>query len=337
MSDVIRDRIGTLRGQIDAALRDVITGLERPAVLEFPSYPNVGDSAIWLGQLKYLFDRAGCVPYRTADMYSYSRDRLSTQVGVDSVLISGGGSLGDLWKWTLEAKIRVLDDFAELPVVQLPQSMHFVDPTRFEEYRRAVSRHRAFTLLVRDQASFELAREKLDCEVRLCPDMALWLDLKRRRRPQHDVVYLLRTDKEAGSERPAQNISRYGDVVVFDWLREPSSPTIAAERLMTGAITRYPRRLAFLETLLNFWRNRVADLRLRRGCALLSSGKVVVTDRLHGHILCVLLGIPHVLLDNSYGKLQRFYDCWTSDCADARFATSIEEAIDIARGLVRTH
>ncbi|WP_276524270.1 polysaccharide pyruvyl transferase family protein, partial [Enterobacter hormaechei] len=46
-----------------------------------------------------------------------------------------------------------------------------------------------------------------------------------------------------------------------------------------------------------------ARRRVERGLRLLSRGERIVTDRLHGHILSLLLGIPHVVLDNDYGKL----------------------------------
>ena len=54
-----------------------------------------------------------------------------------------------------------------------------------------------------------------------------------------------------------------------------------------------------------------ARRRLERGVALLSSGRRIVTDRLHGHILSLLLGRPHRLVDNCYGKLSSFVACWT--------------------------
>src|SRR3546814_13361207 len=58
---------------------------------------------------------------------------------------------------------------------------------------------------------------------------------------------------------------------------------------------------------------RLAEWRFQRGLAMLSTGERVVTDRLHAHILSLLLDIPHVLLDNSYGKVAGFADQWTGD------------------------
>jgi pyruvyl transferase EpsO len=73
-----------------------------------------------------------------------------------------------------------------------------------------------------------------------------------------------------------------------------------------------------------------AGARVARGCRLLSSGRVVITDRLHAHLLCLLLGIPHGVLDNTYGKLARFLDTWTGEAALVRRFASPDEAHDWA-------
>lgn len=326
-----------LRQQLAETISPLLQRVTRVALLEFPPHANVGDSAIWLGAVEYLRQQHRLRPVVTSDIYNYAKAPLQSAIDGGVILINGGGNLGDVWQAGLDSKIQVLQDFPNTPIVQLPQTMHFREAGNLQAYRSAVSRHRAFTLLVRDQPSFDLARENLDCQVQLCPDMALWLHLQRAQTPRHDVLCLLRKDIEASGAGRASMAEAVDGCVVADWLNEPPDIVIRAERAMTSIVSLYSRRLTFLRSPLNRIRDRVAWHRLRRGCALLSSGRVVVTDRLHGHILCVLMGIPHVLLDNSYGKLRRFYDSWTSGCADARFATSIEEALDIARELARTH
>jgi pyruvyl transferase EpsO len=74
--------------------------------------------------------------------------------------------------------------------------------------------------------------------------------------------------------------------------------------------------------------------RMRFGCGLLARGKVVVTDRLHGHILCLLLGIPNVVLDNNYGKLRHFHATWTRSMPQVRWAESPDEARAAAEELL---
>ena len=64
----------------------------------------------------------------------------------------------------------------------------------------------------------------------------------------------------------------------------------------------------------------MAAERVARGCRLLSRGRRVITDRLHGHILCLLLGLPHTLLPEKHGKIRNFYETWTRSCALGGFA-----------------
>jgi len=86
-----------------------------------------------------------------------------------------------------------------------------------------------------------------------------------------------------------------------------------------------PRRLSGVKTLLGKAGNIVAGEKLKSAVGVLSRGRVVVTDRLHGHILCTLLGIPHVLLDHGYGKVTNFYQTWTKRGALTRWARSMDE------------
>lgn len=40
-----------------------------------------------------------------------------------------------------------------------------------------------------------------------------------------------------------------------------------------------------------------------------------------------MLGIPHVVLDNSYGKVRSFYETWTRDAPIVRWADTAAEAV----------
>jgi pyruvyl transferase EpsO len=75
----------------------------------------------------------------------------------------------------------------------------------------------------------------------------------------------------------------------------------------------------------------LARARVARGLRTLSEGRVVVTDRLHGHILSLLLGTPHVLLDSAQGKLRGFYETWTRGSELVQWADSVDEAANLAR------
>jgi exopolysaccharide biosynthesis predicted pyruvyltransferase EpsI len=305
-----------------AELRDI--GLEAPfCLLDFPNHPNVGDSAIWLGTTTYLREHRGTEPRYVASLRAFSEAALRASVPEGPIVIHGGGNFGDLWPRHHGFREHLLERFPDRAIIQLPQSIHFGHPDHAARTARAIARHGRFRLFVRDQASYEFATANFDCEVRLCPDMAFFLGaLDRPGTPEVDVCYLMRTDKERAMGAPTGPPDYTSRVV--DWLRE-SRLSVQAHKLLGVARGLRGGRLDRL-AIRNAWYDAVARARMARGCRLLSSGRVVITDRLHAHILSLLLGIPHAVLDNSYGKLRRFLDVWTGDAAGVYRASSIEDA-----------
>lgn len=67
------------------------------------------------------------------------------------------------------------------------------------------------------------------------------------------------------------------------------------------------------------------------GFELLGSAHFVITDRLHGHILSTVIGVPHVLMDSKLGKNLNFHNTWTRDCECTKITKSIDSAFDVAR------
>ena len=74
---------------------------------------------------------------------------------------------------------------------------------------------------------------------------------------------------------------------------------------------------------------------MERGLRALSRGRVAVSDRLHGHILCELLGIPHVMFPDRYGKVRAFHESWTAASELATWADGPSEALAAASVLAR--
>ena len=317
-SSVIR----RLQEQAAAKLRDVPA--DGPfCLLDFPDQRNVGDSAIWLGATAYFREHRGPSPATSASIAAFSEAALRASVPEGPIFIHGGGNFGDLWPRHHEFRERLLERFPDREIIQLPQSIHFEDPGRVARTAHAIARHGRFRLLVRDQPSYEFATANFDCEVRLCPDMAFFLGaLDRQGTPEVDVFYLMRTDKERALGAPTgrpEYTSR-----VADWLTE-SRLSVQAHKLLgiaRGLRGGWPGRAALRRVRYD----AAARARVVRGCRLLSSGRVVITDRLHAHILSLLLGIPHAVLDNSYGKLGRFLDAWTGEAAGVHRASSTDEA-----------
>lgn len=296
--------VAELSAKVVDVLRPLLPTAEPCALVGFPDYANVGDAAIWLGE-RMLLQRLGVHVAYVSDERNFDAGELVRRVGGGPVLIQGGGNLGDLWPHHQAFRESVLRALPDSLVVQLPQSIHFREAASLIRAGEAFSAHRSFKLLVREQRSLELARAAFPTtQPELCPDMALGLGLLPRPGPARcDVVTLARSDDERVPGAGARDVP--APWPVFDWARDGSLMQVL-RRVLRPLLSHASFAWAHADVY-----DRLARLRLSVGLRLLAQGRVVVTDRLHGHVLSLLLGIPHVALDNSYGKLFGFLDAWT--------------------------
>lgn len=331
-----------LVGSLFAAINQVIAGLipegASCALLDFPDHSNVGDSAIWLGEKRVLRRRGVAIVY-ACDAKSYAREHLAKQLGRGGIiLIHGGGNLGDLWPARELFREKVIQDFPDHPIIQLPQSIHFASSENLKVAKAVFDVHPDLTILARDTHSFEMARNEFSAKSVLCPDLAFALELPPRpSSPESGIVWLSRTDKESMDFALGETRQNLKDVALnkTDWLSERPTLTKKLYTFAKGQIERRPTYLSLCSGFLSCAYDWIANQRLERGYRCLSRGRVVITDRLHGHILSLLLGIPHVLLDNNYGKLKHFYQTWTSQSNLTFWADSAQQARSLAETLVQ--
>lgn len=321
--------IQRLQDRLRETLSAIVPALDDYALLDFPNHSNVGDSAIYLGELVLLERLYGKRSAFVAEMSSEGLARTLPARPGHAIFLHGGGNFGDIWPHHQLFRESVIEQFPDHRIVQLPQTLHFGDQAALRRTADIIGRHRDFTLLVRDGDSLRIAKENFACPVHLCPDSAFMLGpLAPRREAAGEALFLLRTDKEAGAlEREALR-QRLPDARIEDWLGEPPVKSRRQRRE-----DRLRKRFPAVEGLLR--RRREADYRgwaeqrVERGLRQLSSAPVVVTDRLHGHILSLLLDKPHILLDNSYGKVSTFVRAWTEG-GNFRQAASLDEAARLA-------
>ena len=327
------DLPSALRRAVDDVLRPLVSSSTRIALLDFPSHTNVGDSAIWLGQLASLARVGAPAPCYTCDARTYDRRALAQRIGDGTILLSGGGNLGDLWETHQLFRERVIAHFPANPIVQLPQSIRFQSRETLARARAVLGRHSRFTLLVRDTESLSVARRELGTTSVLAPDMAFGLEPLTRVAPAaHEIVWLKRGDQE---DRWAADDPTLRDAAPrLDWVGETRTPLIRLHDALSRFAARRPAAQGALQPLLSSAYPRLARARLDRGLRLLGSARVVVTDRLHGHILALLLGVPHVVLPDRNRKLRSFIDAWTSSSPLLRWADSPREVAALARELL---
>jgi pyruvyl transferase EpsO len=317
------ESIGALAEQYRSVLRSALDGARDVALLDFPNYANVGDSLIWLGQLAALRTLGVRIRY-IATAESFSWRELNRRLPQHApILFSGGGNLGDQYPRIQDFRSRVLRESSQRPFVQLPQSIHFRSDFEEEGFFETVRRHSAATLLVRDQESATLATS-FGVQALLCPDAAFCLGPIPAPEAVQPQVVLLRTDEETTSRFDSLLAGHHGSAV--DWIRVPH-PGVHSYLCDLTFVAESRRMFPLVAPFLGLIYSILPRARYAFGKQTLARGEVLVTDRLHGHILATLMGMPNVLLDNNYGKLARFHRDWTSNSPYA-FVPREEETLE---------
>lgn len=313
------------------------------ALIGYPDHWNVGDTAIWRST-RLLLDQLGVHVAYACDAWSYDPRRLERRLPDGPLLICGGGNFGDVYPNEITLRQRVLIDFPYRRIIQLPQSIWFRDPAHLASMAALLAQQRDFTLLTRDRHSLTLARDHFPVPSLLCPDTAMAMAQPEvHTAPLYPVLALWRDDAETDTP----TLCTPPDWHVQDWTwpakdhRLLSLP-VQALRWAAGP-TPYDRhdgipslrRICAWRAAPDLW-EALAEQRVLRGCQILRRGRVVITNRLHAHLLCVLMRIPHVVCDTLNGKISAYRNTWPIEDPRVRWATSPEDAVNQAHDLLET-
>ena len=270
-------------------------------------YANLGDLAITYAQrefLKEMYPDRDIILVPSTETYA-SMKTLKKIISKDDVItIIGGGNMSDLY-WSLEsARLFVIKNFKNNKIISFPQTVSFSDTEKGQKClntsRKVYSKHKDIVFFLRENNAYTRFKKyfpTVKCE--LCPDMVLSLKKTEPRMERNQVVCCLRNDGESyitGAQRKSvitQMRSNFDNVVLRDTV------DVSVDEC-TEAV--------FEETLNNFW-------------SMLCSSKVVVTDRLHCMIFCVITGTPCVAIDNSNKKISGVYNEWLGEIDWVKFAT----------------
>jgi pyruvyl transferase EpsO len=280
---------------------------------------------------------------------SYRRRDLVRSMGAGGPIFLVGGYFGDFWgaqpRGRLAFFLSVIGEFKDHPIVLLPQSISFEDSLVLAEARAAIRNHPNLKVFVRDAFSYERARSCFGgSELILCPDTVFHLAgqpwMRLRGQSSRAVLYLKRQDWASRQDFSPSALGmpwlEVSDWASFDRDFRSSVYIPGLNRLIREV---WQRRLAIGREWVSRrkwlgshpfvveprpWPRQELNLRslglAHSGIYHLAGRKVVITNRLHGHILSTLLGIPHVLLLGPYRKMESFFQTWTNDVEFCRFS-----------------
>jgi pyruvyl transferase EpsO len=292
-------------------------------LIGFPSYTNPGDSMIWLGTLEYLQELNIEVLYR-CDIGRFDQKYIDHKFPNVPILIQGGGNFGDLWPDFQDFRDSLVNQNKHRRIIQLPQSVHFVNGERAIQTNEALKKHPNFTLLVRDSNSLLRAKELFpDVETRFCPDLAFGLEVPSKKVPKGRTrVAILRKDREQLDDL-RRKLNNYE---ITDWhLNFFEKLNWAKLRLILILFKRMPIMRVFIhQSTLERVYSKMSALNLKSALRIILSAQIVVTDRLHAHVLSLLCGIDNVVFDNSYRKISSIYQDYSGDFENTELCLNVE-------------
>ena len=345
MSEYSRGLVQKLQQKILDTFKPIVPRDRPVALVDFPNASNAGAHAIWLGE-KALFKDLGIEPSYQCSMQSYDPAVMARNVGDGVIVMHGGGSFGDAFA-NHDFRHQVLRDFPNNDVVIFPQTVMFYSDPKLLSSVECYASHGKVTIAARDAMSFHVLEKFFgsSCKIVMAPDMTYMLGPQNRSgAPNFEVLWLSRTDSEGVRGRDIAKVTNLPDLgqanAAMGQFADGISTIILADVSGKKLIVSDWHRCQFasqvgVDLYHTFSFDQQSKFWLDRASAILSAGTVVITDRLLAHILCTLAGIPHILLNDVYGKNFSFYETWCRPLDVCHLAASPEHAWGIAQDFLK--
>lgn len=281
---------------------------KRCYVIGTPEHDNLGDHAIALSTIQYL--NQTLKEYQiidiTEDEYWKYRDSLiaNTNPDKDLVILQGGGNIGDQYPF-IERIRKDIIRFIDAEKIMFPQTIYFSDSPQGNAEKKNIkdiyTKSKTLCLTAREEKSFNIMRDLFEgCRVYLIPDIVLRFRITVQECQRKNVLFCLRTDKEAKLSLDDRNYikkqcQKIGEVHYTDTCVKKYISKIERECYVNKKLNEF------------------------------SKYQFIVTDRLHGMVFAALTGTPCVVLANYNYKIRGVYQ-WL---ANVKYITFVDDVKSI--------
>lgn len=316
-------------------LRQLISG-QKCILFDYPTHGNIGDHLIYLGEKEF------CKMHEVKILFSfnienYKIDIINEKYKSCVILMHGGGNFGDIWRKHTEARNDIIRNCKGHKIIIMPQTIYYRDLQILQEDSKIINSHPNLTIMLRDKISLDLAQKYFRCDLKLAHDMAFSLSaetVNNKNVLTREILYVLRRDKEKGLEYVTDQYR----VNIIDWSDLISSKVIGIQRnirvaeRINGLYGKFGCKSFIQNKRHNIMDHIIVGFHYKKSIELFKIAKckfvkypLIITNRLHAHILATILRIPNILLPNSYYKNASFYEAWTEDDSISRFASNKSE------------
>ena len=320
---MILSSVNDLKNKVIKELSTLITG--DYVLLDVPNYKNIGDHLIYKGELDFFSETPFQCQSKSSVTFTFS-----TEIKSKIILLQGGGNFGDLYPLHQKFREKVIRENYNKRIIILSQSVQFNKESEAIESAKVFNQHPDLTICARDQYSFDYLKKYFgQCNIIMVPDMAFCSQYQKSKQATKDLLIMKRRDFEIGA---ADEVKLSSDYTISDWTTfEPTLKESIAKyyEKVNNKLSKWVFKALKKDSVFGLFPLRNEKAYIQMGIDLVSQYKFVISTRLHGHILCLLLGIPSIIVDNSYGKNKRFYNSWLKNVEGSYFSNTIEEALEL--------
>lgn len=271
---------------------------KRILLIGTPEYPNIGDHLIALAEHEYLkkyFSEYTIIEITSKEYYLHKTKLKKLIKNDDLLMVTGGGFLGNLWtEGHYDEVLDLIEGYPDNEIIIMPQSIYFTNDELGAEYilktQRAFLKNEKVKICLREEFSYSRLIDIIgeSRRIRLFPDIALFYSINNWNFMKDSCVGLfLRSDKESiltdKERRNIENVAqKFGNVNYFSM--QYHSQILLGDRME-----------AVIEKV-----NEIGKF------------KFVVTDALHCVIICAIINVPCVAINNISSKVEGVWR-WIKD------------------------
>ena len=269
-----------------------------------PTHGNLGDQFIveaTLQLLKKEFSDFEVVEVDDDQTYQSLNSIKSIINPNDIVILHGGGNMGDLYPTSEIQRRDLIKSFPKNQILIMTQTAFFSETSwgrkQLAKSAKVYNSHPNLTILAREQKSYDFMQEHFNqAKIVKVPDIVFGYEFEAKPNREY-IMTLIRSDEESILSNPRQLLRdldrEYDQLLIYD----------------------------------NYVARRVDDINrqaeLRSFIGRLMGAKVVITDRMHGMILCAITGTPCIVTKSLDDKILGSYE-WIKDLNYIRLVDSFD-------------
>ena len=291
-------------------------------LFDIAMFENKGDPCITVGEMYFLSRiKLKMLYYCSTSTCNGDTFKMAAQQARNYspeelvILVHGGGNIVG-YSFSDFHRFAIFKQFQGFQIFVFPQSVYIpnFNSSHFDRCKKEYCCNENVTFVMRDHLSYSYAQKYFNGTSKfiLAPDIAFQIGpVPRFLSPVFDIMWIKRGDDETPGYKHIPTAPPGIRVHVSDWWAWAT-----------------PKAPSGLEKAYYICSN---------GFFYLQRGRVVVTDRLHGHILATLMNIPHVLIDNKQRKLSSYHLSWTAGLENTVLTDDPSKALDLAMELLRKY